>query len=102
MTNDEIREAARLLESLRGLQNHVRDVDVSDVTFASSGPKLSCTIARTWKNSDGYMPHRELFRTQHQQQDDEITLVVLAIICRRRREKLNAALRRLAQLGVTP
>jgi len=99
VTNEEIKEAARLLGSLPGLRDSLAEVDFDDRQISARRMTVAVDIGHYTKSS----PYDQSFlRLKNHEDSEEIISAVLRIVRRRRRERLNAALRRLEQLGVTP
>lgn len=99
MTNDEILEAARLLRDLPSLRGSLAEVDFDDKQISARRMTVAVDISHYTKNS---VYEQSFLKLKNHEDSEEIIAAVLRIVRRRRRERLNAALRRLAQLGVTP
>lgn len=98
MTPAEIHEASQLLSSLDGLRKAVSELDFPYQQIAARGMSISFAV-RAYSSSRGSGYPNDLVKFDNIR-DDEMVAAVLAIVRRRRQEKLAAALRRLAQLGV--
>lgn len=100
MSPAEIHEASRLLSSLDGLRKAVSELDFPHEQIAARGMSISFSV-RAYSSSRGSGYPNDLVKCDNVR-DDEMVAAVLAITRRRRKERLAAALRRLAQLGVVP
>lgn len=98
MTPAEILEAAKLIGGLSSLRASLAEVDFDDREITARRMTLTVKIEHV-KNPGAY--HDTLLAFSGHT-DPETTAAILRIVRRRRREKLDAALRRLEQLGVRP
>lgn len=96
MTPAEILEAATLLKYLASLRASVAEMNFDDREIVNRRMTLTVKIEHV-KNPGAY--HDTLLAFSGHT-DPETTAAILRIAHRRRREKLDAALRRLEQLGV--
>ena len=97
MTTAEILEAAELLSSLPKLRSSLAEMDFPDKEISARGMTVTVKIEQL-KNGASW--NRDTLLSFSGHSDPEITAAILRIVHRRRREKLDAALRRLEQLGV--
>lgn len=98
MTTAEILEAAKLIGGLSSLRASLAEVDFDDREITARRMTLTVKIEHV-KNPGAY--HDTLLAFSGHT-DPETTAAILRIAHRRRREKLDAALRRLEQLEVRP
>lgn len=98
MTTAEILEAAELIGGLSSLRASFAEVDFDYREITARRMTLTVKIEHV-KNPGAY--HDTLLAFSGHT-DPETTAAILRIAHRRRREKLDAALRRLEQLGVRP
>lgn len=97
MTNDEIKEAAHLLESLPRLRADLATVDVSQrEELRTDSLSTRIQVRRHAARGGSY----DVFLADGY--DRELALAVLNVVAQRRRTTLHQCLRRLAQLGVVP
>lgn len=101
MTPAEIQEAAKILSSLDGLRRAVSELDFPYEQIAARSMSISFCVRGRWSGRAAPCYTSDLVK-RDDIRDDEMVAAVLAITRRRRQERLAAALRRLAQLGVTP